>query len=474
VLLALAAAVVAVLSLWFALHEQRWELRLAAGDPRGRRAEIARALRDEARRYHVDVTLVDTAGSEDSIARVQRREVDVALVQGGLDGNEDVREVAPLVLEPLHVMVRADLDLYDLEDLRGHRLMLSPPHSGTRQIAIDLLALAGIRPEHDFTEVAMTYAELEEAEATALPDAIFHVSTMPSPVAETLLRDRGYELLPIPYAPAMAIREVFISPGVIPMYAYGALPPTPRADVPTLATRMIAVANRDTSEHAIRHLVEALESEHFLRAARLPRAPESLFAQPEFPLHPGTVSWQHRDDPFLTSEDLQGIESLRSFAVSLVVASVLLWRWLRARRIHGLDKYLADVARIDREALTLEEAPKLDLPKMIALRGQLGKAKNDALSAYQKGEVHSDELLSSFLVHCADVRQHLDRLIVSERENLQKNARASGQQQAEAMRTLWADALAETHEDKEVVPARPSRDPAPPKTVTPAPADEDE
>src|SRR6185369_5254556 len=102
----------------------------------------------------------------------------------------------------------------------------------------------------------------------------------------------------------------------------------------TLATRMIAIANRDTPREAVRHLLEALESERFLRRAELPRPPDSLFAQPEFPLHPGTIAWQHRDDPFLTSEDMQGIESLRSFAVSLIVAGVLLWRWLRSRRIH--------------------------------------------------------------------------------------------------------------------------------------------
>ena len=459
ILALLGTVLLAVLSLYVGVRDRRTELRLAAGDPHGRRAEIARALVDEARRHGLDVEIVDTSGSEDSIARVQRREVDVALVQGGLDGNEDVREIAPLVLEPLHLMVRADQDLYDLEDLRGHRLMLAPPASGTRQIALDLLELAGMHPDRDFTEVSMSYAELEDAEEDALPDAIFHVSSMPSPIAEEMLRDRGYELMPIPYAPAMMIRDVFVSAGVIPMYAYGALPPTPRADVPTLATRMIAIANRDTSPEAVRHLLEALESERFLRRAQLPPPPEALMAQPEFPLHPGTIAWQHRGDPFLTSEDVQGIESLRSFAVSLIVAGVLLWRWMRARRLHGLDTYLAEVARIDREALGIEEAPTLDLPKMIALRGQLGKVKNEALSAYQKGQIHSEELLSSFLVHCADVRQHLDRLIVSERENLQKNARRAGEGQAEAMRTLWADALADAHEDKEVVAPRTSVEP---------------
>lgn len=467
------ALAIAAFSLWLAMRQHRYEIRLAAGDPRGRRAEIARALADEAAAHRVDVTIVDTSGSEDSLARVERREVDVALVQGGLDGNEDVREIAPLVLEPLHVLVRADQDLYEIEDLRGHRLMLAPPGSGTRDLALDLLHLAGLSL-HDVSEVSMTYAELEEAEEADLPDAIFHVSTMPSPVADTLLADRGYELMPVPYAPAMAVRHVFISPAIIPIYTYGGAPPTPRADVPTLATRMIAVANRDTSREAVRQLLEALESERFLRHAALPRPPAELFAQPEFPLHPGTVAWQHRDDPFLTSEDVQGIESLRSFAVSLVVAGYLLWRWLRSRRIHGLDRYLAEVARIDRDALRIEEAATLDLPKMLALRSELGRAKDQALSAFQKGEVASEELLSSFLVHCADVRQHLDRLIVSEREHLQKSARRAGEGQAEAMRNLWAEALSEANDDREVVAPRTSKAPAAPPTAKDAPDEEEE
>jgi TRAP transporter TAXI family solute receptor len=460
--LAGAAVLLAVVLLWAARREQRIEVRLAAGDAHGRRAEIARALVAEAFRHGLDIRLVDTHGSEDSLARVERREIDMALVQGGLDGNEDVREIAPLVLEPLHVLVRESEDLYDLEDLRGRRLMLAPPGSGTRTLSLELLSLAGMEPERDFTEVALSYAELEDADEAALPDAIFHISALPSPVAEDLLASGRYHLMPIPFAASMSVRNVFVAAGSIPAYAYGANPPTPRQDVPTLATRMIAIANRDTSPVAVRRLLESLESEHFLRQANLPRPPLELFAQPEFPLHPGTVAWQHRDDPLLTSEDVQGIESLRSFMVSLIVASVLVWRWLRARRLHGLDRYLAEVARIDREALSIEEAPRLDLPKMLGLRSALGKVKNDALSAYQKGEIASDELLSSFLVHCADVRQHLDRLIVSEREHLQKTARAAGAGEAEAMRTLWRDALADEHADREEVGPRVSAAPAPP------------
>ena len=297
----------------------------------------------------------------------------------------------------------------------------------------------------------MSYAELDEASAEELPDAIFHVSTLPSPNARRLLIGRGYRLVPLPFAQAMSLRDVSVNPGVIPAYAYDAAPATPREDVPTLATRMIAIASRHTRPEAVRRLLEALESERFLRRANLPRPEPSLFLQPEFPLHPGTIGWMHRDDPLFTSEDVQGLESLRSFIVSLIVAFVLLYRWSRTRRLHGLDSYLAEAARIDRDAMAVEDAASLDLPRMLALRGELGKVKTSALSAFARGEIHSEELLSSFLVHCADVRQHLDRMILSERERMQKLARGKGEAEADVMRALWAEALDEEHDDKQVV-----------------------
>ncbi len=451
VLAAIAALAFAAVSLFLARREDRIAIRLAAGDARGRRAEIAEALADEARNHGLDVTIVPSEGSEDSREMVERREVDVALVQGGLDGNDDVREVAPLVLEVLHLLVRGDSNVWALEDLRGQRVMLAPPGSGTRRLSLALTELAGLHPGHDYTEVAMTYADLDEASASELPDAIFHISTLPSPNARRLLIGRGYRLVPLPFGEAMSLRDVAVTAGAIPAYAYDAAPATPREDVPTLATRMIAIASRSTRAEAVRRLLEALESERFLRRANLPRPDPALFLQPEFPLHPGTIGWMHRDDPLFTSDDVQGIESLRSFIVSLIVAFVLLYRWWRTRRLHGLDTYLADAARIDRDAMLVEDAASLDLPRMLSLRSELGRVKTSALAAFSRGEIHSEELLSSFLVHCADVRQHLDRMILSERERMQKVARGRGEAEADVMRTLWAEALQEEHDDKEVV-----------------------
>jgi TRAP transporter TAXI family solute receptor len=450
--LALGFLLAAVVFLYLAFDRERLSMRISAGDPRGRRSEVARALATECARRGLDIEVVAAAGSEQSLAQVERGELDAALVQGGLRPGPDVREIAPLTLEPLHLLIRGDADIYDIEDLRGARVNLSPPHSGTRRLALEVLALANLDPGRDFEETSLSYQELEELDRDALPDAIFHVSALPSPVAHFLVESRGYRLLPM--ADAVALRDVAVSRGVIPAYTYGASPAVPAEDVPTLATRMVIVAHRRTPEESVRRILEAIDSEDFGRLARVPHEQQALFAQPEMPLHAGTVAWLHRNDPVLTSEGIQGVESLRSFLVSLIVAAFFGHRWWRRKRLHGLDTYLAAVSEIDREVLEHERDARLDVARLLALRQRLGEVKTSALESFAKGQIHSEELLSSFLTHVSDVRSHLNAMILHERERREKTARARGGNEEESLRQMWSEALAEEHDDRVVVPPR--------------------
>ena len=441
----------------------RHALRISAGDLLGRRAAIARALGEETSGRGLTLDLVEAPGSLEVIERIQRRELDLGLVQGGLEVGPDVREVTALALEPLHLLVRPESEIYDIGDLEGRTVQLSPPGSGTRALALSVLGMVGLTPEDGFTEVSHTQAELSEMAPEALPDAVFTVSSLPSSTATFLVEERGFQLLPLPFAEAMAVENLAIHVGTIPAYTYGVDPAMPRQDLPTLATRMIVVAHRDAPEAAIRTLLASLHSERFLRAANLRPPDDSLLEQPELPLHAGTIAWLHRNDPVLTSDGIQGLESLRSFLVSLVIAAILLYRWYQQRSRHGLDAYFAEVTQIDAEALEAERSPTLDLSRLLALRARLGDAKRRALAAFTAGKVHSDELLSSFLTHVTDVRSHLNSMILHERERIEKKARALGAEESEALREMWADALEDEHDDRVAAGSTASAEPAAPK-----------
>ncbi|MGE0784770.1 MAG: TAXI family TRAP transporter solute-binding subunit [Sandaracinaceae bacterium] len=438
--LALATLLLAVVFLAGALYRPSIELRVSAGDELGRRHQIAQVLARFARERDVHFTLMPTSGSADALARVESGELDVALVQGGLDVGRHVREVAPLDVEPLHLLVN-DPSIQHIEDLRGHRVNLSTRGSGTRELALELLGPVGLRPRRDFTEVELSYDELESKPMEQMPEAIFIVSTLPSPVVEQLIRRRGYSLVPLPYARAMHLRDIGILEATIPAFTYSVSPPMPDADIPTLATRMIMVARQDAPSEAIKVLLEVLDTEAFEHAASLSPISHDALGQPEIALHDGALEWVHRNDPFLTPERIDNIESLRSFFVSVVVALFLAWRGFRARQYRGFEVYLHQVTALEREVLTLERGAELDLHRLLEIQNGLSDIKNRALEGYGVGNIGSGELLNGFLSHVSDVRSYLNRLILHERERLEKKARQDPRQEDRLRRALWLGAV---------------------------------
>lgn len=443
---ALAAAVTAAVTLGSALYSPTIELRVSAGSEAGRRHEIAEVLAELAERRGISIVIEPTAGSAASLRRVNERQLDVALVQGGLHAGRNVREVAPLDLEPLHLLVR-DPEITSVVDLRGRTLDLGTPGSGTRELALELLTLVGMRTERDFTELSFTYEELLSKPEDQLPDAVFTVSTLPSPVAERLVRRRGYRLIPLPFAGALRLRDIGILEAEIPPYTYGAAPAHPPETLPTIATRMIVVAHRETPDEAVKALLEVLASDEFEREADLTPAHHDVLGQPEIRMHPGALEWIQRNDPLVTPELIDNVESLRSFLVSIVVALILAWRWLRARQLQGFEKYLHDVTDLEKEVLELELAADLNLPRLLRIQRELSSLKNRALDGYGQGQIATAELLNSFLAHVNDVRVYLNALILHERERLEKKARRTGEREDDVRRELWLGAVGELGDD---------------------------
>ena len=118
----------------------------------------------------------------------------------------------------------------------------------------------------------VTEAQLEgRIERGDLPDAIFTVSDLPSPLVRRLVARRRYKLVALPFgeafalesfddedrgttAPATAdeIAKFRIYPTVIPAYTYGVEPPSPSSPLPTFGPRLLLVANPAVSSEAVR------------------------------------------------------------------------------------------------------------------------------------------------------------------------------------------------------------------------------
>lgn len=382
-------------------------LNMTAGDTLGHRHHLAELLVEEARLQKLKLNLVPTKGSEEAIADVAAGRLHVALVQGGLSGREEIREVAVLLIEPLHLLVKPSIAAGAYDTLQGKRLNLSTPASGTRQLSLEVLQLMGLKPG-DYIDESHPYAELKDMAADALPDGVFIVSALPSSFAEWLIEERGYRLMPLPFGDSLALRDRAVQDAVIPAYAYSVMPPVPPEAVHTVGTWLSLIAHRDVPEAAVMRLLEAtFDSEFALRSQISKLDAHEILRRREFPLHPATTIYLNRNQPVITGEVIESLENLRSFIVSGLVALFLLWRWYRSRGAIGLERFLDEVTRIEHEIIESQKQAAIASEKALHFDEQLTRLKSEALEQFSSGKLQGDTAMNAFLTHVADVRHCL-------------------------------------------------------------------
>jgi TRAP transporter TAXI family solute receptor len=393
--------------------QNAYRLRVTAGDALGHRHALATILAQEASQRRLTLEIIPTSGSSEAMAQVAAGQLDVALVQGGLQPHAEIRQVAVLIPEPLHILVRgslfesAKLDARGVAGLRGLRLNLGQAGSGTRRLAVQVLSQAGLN-SGDYVDQLDSFAQLQNMGPDDLPDALFHVSSLPAPVAEWMIAERSYVLLPVRFADALAIRHRSLQDFVIPAYTYGVDPPVPHESVPTVAPWMSIVAHRDVPDGAIIRLLESVFDGDFVLHAELQGLEvEQVVKRREFALHPGTTTFLNRNQPLITSNFIEGVENLRSFIVSALVALFLLWRWYRNRASVSFERYFDQVTRIEQDILDSNGASGLSADQSRQFEQRLSRVKSEAIEQFSSGKLKGDELLSSFLSHVGDVRNCL-------------------------------------------------------------------
>jgi TRAP transporter TAXI family solute receptor len=150
-------------------------------------------------------------GSVDNARILARGEADYAIVQGdvaaaALAGDDvfahggaltNLRAVGSLFPEAIHVVVRADSSIRTIAELRGKRVNIGAPASGTRFDALAVLEAHGIKP----TDLAEARGDGTEAAIARLKqkhlDALFVTTLAPTRPLQQLAAAPGMRLLPI-------------------------------------------------------------------------------------------------------------------------------------------------------------------------------------------------------------------------------------------------------------------------------------
>jgi len=193
---------------------------IATGRSDGAYYRFAQQYRERLAREGIRLEIRETSGSVENIRLLEdpASGVDLAFVQGGTGSaakTESLVSLASLYFEPLWVFSRTAPGPTDLRALRGRRLAVGPDGSGTRAVALTLLAANGIT-ETTARLLPLTGTDAVQALRRGAVDTVFLVAGPGSPAVKEMLRTPGIELLGFPRADAYTKHFPFLTKLVLP------------------------------------------------------------------------------------------------------------------------------------------------------------------------------------------------------------------------------------------------------------------
>jgi TRAP transporter TAXI family solute receptor len=276
---------------------------MATGPGGGADQELGARYRDILARAGVEVRLRPTAGAVENLAllRDPRSGVSVAFAEAGITSREESPDLASLgtvSFEPLWFFFRGQPHAAAAKTLQGKRISIGPEGSGTRKLALRLLALNGV-DEKSVVLLGLSPEQAAEALLRGEIDAAVMLTSWPSPAVQRVLTADGIVLATYPRADAYVALFPSLNKLVLPAGVVDLARNVPPTDVTLLAVQGSLAVRTDLHPALQYILLEAAFEVHggpgiFQRSGRFP-APEAI----DLPLSDQARHYYKSGRPFL-------------------------------------------------------------------------------------------------------------------------------------------------------------------------------
>jgi len=215
------------------------ELILAAGSEDGAYYGFAKRYRAILARDDINLVVRKTPGSIENLTSLsdENSDIDIAFVEGGIgtaDDNPDVESIGSLFYEPVWVFYHSAKTLDRLTQLRGKHVAVGPKNSGTRMLALALLAANGVHAG-DVKLSDLSGRKATQALQQGSVDVVFFVAAAEAWSVRDALRDPHIKLMNFTRAQAYTRRFSYLSEVVLPRGAVDLGRDIPAQDVHLLA-----------------------------------------------------------------------------------------------------------------------------------------------------------------------------------------------------------------------------------------------
>lgn len=190
--------------------------------------------------------------------------VEVGFAQGGSSSagsSTRIFSLGSIYYEPAWIFLQQKLEIQNIGELRGRRVAVGPDGSGTRVLALQLLALNGV-PLPPTELLYLGAKDAAEGLRKGDVDAAFIISSPEAKVVQELLSAPGISLLSLDNAPAYLLRFPFLTKLTLPRSTVDFILDIPPQDVSLVAPTTNIVSTEDLHPALAYLLLSAMKEVH--------------------------------------------------------------------------------------------------------------------------------------------------------------------------------------------------------------------
>jgi len=243
------------------------QLVILAGPTGGYFEKTALLLKKELKeKYNIDVLIKQREDTLNIIKDVNDPDsgVSVGFVAQEIKANAypNVTSLGSIVMQPLFIVARRDFNTKSPSDFIGKRIALSPPNSGTRVIAEELLNAYGINASNS-TFLPLNLIGTHDALVKNEADIGFFLLAPKTPLISKMAENPSLQFLGLAEAPALAARLGYPSVITLNRGTLGLSPPIPPESIGAVGLPVTVIANKSlNSAHAV--AIATVLKENFL------------------------------------------------------------------------------------------------------------------------------------------------------------------------------------------------------------------
>jgi TRAP transporter TAXI family solute receptor len=413
-IIGLAAAAVLVVSVagWYKSRETLpSEIRIAAGKKGGLNYTFAERFAElMQQRTGRLVRVMETKGTEANVELLRQGEAELAVFQTYSLPPDRIAGIAPLFIEPLHLIVRADTKIRKVADLEKKRVALGSKGSGMRQNALTVLANHGLALS-DLRDVEEPFGALD---ADRELDAAFITTGWMNPLLLKRLQQGDVKLIGIDDTEGMAARHPWFNATTIPRGLYPGKPPVPAEPVATVSVTALLAGLTDAPDRLVRESLGVLYQTDLrakfpaLLTAKAAKDYDAVVMHSE-------VANYHNPSAGLNrlSGTMDVFVKTKEILLGVLAFSVLAWNWWRRRleraaavadeaQKQQLDGFIRQTLEVE-----LEQMDETDPEMLRPFLRRVTAIKQEALRELTSERVRGDQLFAIFLAQCAALSEKI-------------------------------------------------------------------